>query len=273
MRKIPLLIVLILIFACGGGGIEGYVGESIILTVDNPEEGKDVDFMWALIEQPDGSLLNSSDLKTTETGKKMTFSPDYPGKYVLEVFVTQYGDELSSQNFTFNISDHGKENENEEQDDEDDKVDEKNYEEWLNEKLDDTNENISDEEDVNGEEDVDGEKDVEGEEELEIGTENEPTLAKIEEPKKGASIMAKTDRFTIQITAKRNLKDAQAFVANMIDKGYDAYIQKAVFDTNEIWYRVRVGSYDNYNAATTASKVISKELNFSTWVDFVRHEQ
>ena len=76
-----------------------------------------------------------------------------------------------------------------------------------------------------------------------------------------------------QITAKKNLKDAQAFVARMIDKGYDAYIQKAVFDTNEIWYRVRVGSYDKYNAATTASKAISKELNFSTWVDFVRLEQ
>ena len=31
----------------------------------------------------------------------------------------------------------------------------------------------------------------------------------------------------------------------LIDSGYDAYIQKALFvETNETWYRIRVGSYD-----------------------------
>jgi cell division protein FtsN len=58
----------------------------------------------------------------------------------------------------------------------------------------------------------------------------------------------------------------------MISKGYDAYIQKALFDTNKIWYRVRVGSYDNYNSAKAAADVLSEELGMATWVDFVRKE-
>ena len=87
------------------------------------------------------------------------------------------------------------------------------------------------------------------------------------------SISEKTDRFTIQITSKRSLKDAQSFSNELIKKGYDVYIQKVVIETNETWYRVRIGSYDNYNAANVAAKTLSKLLGFNTWVDFVRKEQ
>ncbi|MEO2185054.1 MAG: SPOR domain-containing protein, partial [bacterium] len=96
--------------------------------------------------------------------------------------------------------------------------------------------------------------------------------AKAIQPKKGTSIAAKTDQFTIQITSKRMLNDAQLFSQKLIRKGYDAYIQKALFDTNKIWYRVRVGSYDNYNSAKAAADVLSEELGMATWVDFVRKE-
>ena len=87
------------------------------------------------------------------------------------------------------------------------------------------------------------------------------------------SISEKTDRFTIQITSKRSLKDAQSFSNELVKKGYDVYIQKVVIKTNETWYRVRIGSYDNYNAANIAAKTLSKSLGFNTWVDFVRKEQ
>ena len=90
---------------------------------------------------------------------------------------------------------------------------------------------------------------------------------------KGLSIAAKTDRFTIQITSKRMLKDAQLFSQKLIKRGYDSYIQKVIFKSNEIWYRVRVGSYDNYNTAKNAANALSKDLNMATWVDFVRKEQ
>ena len=95
----------------------------------------------------------------------------------------------------------------------------------------------------------------------------------IEQLKKRASIAERTDRFTIQITSKKMLKDAQLFSQNLIGQGYDSYIQKVVFNSDEIWYRVRVGSYDNYNSAKTAADALSSTLEMPTWVDFVRKEQ
>ena len=69
MRKTIQILLLALIFGCGGSGIEGYVNEPITITANNPEEGQDVDYFWSLAEQPDGSLrhvggrLGSSQLR------------------------------------------------------------------------------------------------------------------------------------------------------------------------------------------------------------------
>ena len=88
---------------------------------------------------------------------------------------------------------------------------------------------------------------------------------------KGADIPAKKDRFTIQIISKKQLLDAQNFADKLIKSGYDAYIQKAYFkETEEIWYRVRIGSYDNYNSAQAVANIVSKDIKLSVWVDFVR---
>ena len=63
------------------------------------------------------------------------------------------------------------------------------------------------------------------------------------------------------------------FSKTLLKKGYDVYIQKIVLDDNETWYRIRLGSYNNYNAAKKDAKIVSAELGFSVWVDFVRKEQ
>ena len=282
MRKILFLTILVSFFACSGGGIEGYVGESISITADNPEEGKDVDYNWTLANQPDGSLMNSADLFASDDGQKMSFIPDYPGDYSVEVLVSQYGDEIANQTFAFSIMDPNKQEEEEKESE-----DEVN-EEWLNEDLEkESDVVIEDEEEESDESDYDEEveDDVDSddqEEEVEDENDNDVPVIKIItstsvqakaiQPKKGASIAAKTDQFTIQITSKRILSDAQLFSQKMISKGYDAYIQKALFDTDKIWYRVRVGSYDNYNSAKAAADVLSEELGMATWVDFVRKE-
>ena len=280
MRKILFLIILVSFFACSGGGIEGYVGESISITADNPEEGKDVDYNWTLANQPDGSLMNSADLFASDDGQKMSFIPDYPGDYSVEVVVSQYGDDIANQTFAFSIIDPNK------QEDEDEESQDEVNEEWLNEDLEkesdvviEDEEEESDERDYN--EEVEDDVDNDDQEE-EVEDDNDVPVTKIItstsvqakaiQPKKGASIAAKTDQFTIQITSKRMLSDAQLFSQKMISKGYDAYIQKAFFDTDKIWYRVRVGSYDNYNSAKEAADVLSEELGMATWVDFVRKE-
>jgi len=247
MRKILFLTILVSFFACSGSGIEGYVGESISITADNPEEGKDVDYNWTLANQPDGSLMNSTDLFASDDGQKMSFIPDYPGDYSVEVLVSQYGDEIANQTFAFSIMDPNKQEEVVEGEESHDEV----------------------------EDDVDSD-DQEEEEDNDVPVAkiitSKSVQAKAIQPKKGASIAARTDQFTIQITSKRMLNDAQLFSQKMISKGYDAYIQKTLFDTDKTWYRVRVGSYDNYNSAKAAADVLSEELGMATWVDFVRKE-
>ena len=93
-------------------------------------------------------------------------------------------------------------------------------------------------------------------------------------PKRSASIPAKTDRYTIQVVSKKMLKDAEQYAEKLISQGYDAYIQKVIFkETDEIFYRVRIGSYDNMDSAYKTAKSVSKQLGLATWVDFVRKEQ
>ena len=80
-------------------------------------------------------------------------------------------------------------------------------------------------------------------------------------------------RYTIQVVSKKMLKDAEKTAANLIESGYDAYIQKAYFrDTDEVWFRVRVGSYDNRETALAVGKVIASAMTTDIWVDFVRFE-
>ena len=70
-----------------------------------------------------------------------------------------------------------------------------------------------------------------------------------------------------------NGQDGSYLAEFLLKKGYDVYIQKIVLDDNETWYRIRLGSYNNYNAAKKDAKLISSQLGFSVWVDFVRKEQ
>ena len=293
------LYILFALFAisCGSNGIEGYVSEPITITAEQPDEGMDIDYFWTLTNQPDGSLMNSGDLISTKNGNEMTFTPDYPGEYSIQVVISDYGDEISNQIFTFAILDYSEK-----------KIDieiEKSPEDenWLNEEIDDEeidDEEIDDEEiddeEIDDEEIDDEEIDNEEIDNEEIDNEeiNNETIKKtalnkkpisknrrslqknielLKKPSRESSIAARTDRFTIQITSKKMLKDAQLYSRDLIEKGYDAYIQKVVFKSNEVFYRVRVGSYDNYDSAKIAADALSEELSMSTWVDFVRKEQ
>ena len=67
--------------------------------------------------------------------------------------------------------------------------------------------------------------------------------------------------------------DAKKVAATLIESGYDAYIQKAFFkESNETWFRIRVGSYDNRETATAVAQSLSKSRRETAWVDFVRYE-
>ena len=71
---------------------------------------------------------------------------------------------------------------------------------------------------------------------------------------------------------KKNIENLAAFGGGRI-YCQNIDFKKIVFNSKEIWYRVRVGSYVNYNSAKAAADALSSTLEMPTWVDFVRKEQ
>ena len=298
---VTIFTIILLFFSCSGNGLEGFVNEPITITALDPDESQDYDYFWSVENQPDGSLINSSDLKTSNGGKEMIFLPDYPGDYTIELVISKYGDEIDVQKFLFTISDQiikkddstssdeedgsddWLDDEYEDDEYEDDEYEDDEYEDDEYEDDEYEDDEYEDDEYEDDEYEDDEYEDDEYEDNLQSpnstvnvkSKETASTNKKTNSNKtnKIKSIAERTDRYTIQITSKKKLKDAQSFSKKLLRKGYDVYIQKIILKENEKWYRVRLGSYNNYNAAKKDAKLISKELGFNVWVDFVRKEQ
>ena len=279
IRK-SIFIILTLFIACSKQSPTTLVGEAIIANVANPEEGLDLEYLWEFTNLPDQSSISNSDIDSGEDDLSITFIPDVPGTYSLEVSVFQYNDEISTQSFHFEVLD----NENLVSDIKDES-------------------NISESDEILAKNDdllyrSDAPKWFESEDILEITTEMEndkllpkpqikedskriiPSSPKKVEIKKttnsirGQSIPYDKNRFTIQIASKKELSDAKQVAVDLIDAGYDAYIQKALFkETNETWYRIRVGSYQNKDTAIAVAESLSKNRPEKAWVDYVRLEK
>ena len=279
IRK-SIFIILTLFIACSKQSPTTLVGEAIIANVANPEEGLDLEYLWEFTNLPDQSSISNSDIDSGEDDLSITFIPDVPGTYSLEVSVFQYNDEISTQSFHFEVL--GNEN-------------------LVSDIKDESN--ISESDEILAKNDdllyrSDAPKWFESEDILEITTEMEndkllpnpqikedseriiPSSPKKVEPKKttksirGQSIPYDKNRFTIQIASKKELSDAKQVAVDLIDAGYDAYIQKALFkETNETWYRIRVGSYQNKDTAIAVAESLSKNRPEKAWVDYVRLEK
>lgn len=304
-------VLLILIFGsfllvnCGGTKGEGSVGDVTVVRGELPEETESIDLFWRITGQPDASKLSMKDLEFNEDKSEMSFTPDAPGKFQFELEVFQYGDELETQKFTYTVDSIeplvADASEEALYDESEDWLDEE-YEEDLN---DDSEDEYMDEDDEYDFNELDSEDSVEyyetdnndpvieennDEEELmplEIAAKKETsstpspvkkqtTAAKPPVKKKSSRYVIPFDksRFTIQVASKKNLNDAEKIAANLIESGYDAYIQKAYFrDTDEVWFRVRVGSYDNRDTALAVGKVIADAMTTEVWIDFVRFEE
>ena len=91
--------------------------------------------------------------------------------------------------------------------------------------------------------------------------------------KSGPVASSNKKRFTVQIGSKQSFNEAKAIASEFIEIGYDAYIEKSFIKMkNKFWYRIRVGSYDNYDTAVSLATAISITKNVHTWVDNVRNE-
>jgi cell division protein FtsN len=283
----------LLLVNCGGKRGEGIIGEIIHVNGELPEETESIDLFWTINIQPDASKLSMKTLEFSKDKSKMSFTPDAAGKYVFEMEIFQYGDELETQKFTYNVDSIEplvtSETEDEALAEEEDK-------DWLEEEYkeeieydEDEDYDYAEESEDDEEEDYDYAKEsMDNEVKDEDIEETEIAAAEITPPevapKSTAAKPAKKkspryiipfdkSRYTIQVVSKKNLGDAEKTAANLIESGYDAYIQKAYFrDTDEVWFRVRVGSYDNRETALAVGKVIASAMTTDIWVDFVRFE-
>ncbi len=304
-------VLLILIFGsfllvnCGGTKGEGSVGDVTVVRGELPEDTESIDLFWRITGQPDASKLSMNDLEFNEDKSEMSFTPDAPGKFQFELEVFQYGDELETQKFTYTVDSIeplvADASEEALSDESEDWLDEE-YEEDLN---DDSEDEYVDEDDEYDFNELDSEDSVEYYETdnndpvieenndddelmpLEIAAKKETsstpspvkkqtTASKPPVKRKSSRYVIPFDksRFTIQVASKKNLNDAEKIAANLIESGYDAYIQKAYFrDTDEVWFRVRVGSYDNRDTALAVGKVIADAMTMEVWIDFVRFEE
>ena len=297
---------LFLLVNCGGTKGEGSVGDVTLVRGELPEETESIDLFWSITGQPDASKLSMNDLEFNQDKSEMSFTPDAPGKYQFELEIFQYGDELETQKFTYTVdsieplvADASEEEsvtedneewlEEEYEEELDDEYSEYDYDEVESEE--DTMEYyVSDDNTENNEMTEEEEGTEEKENELltiEMANKEEssstlPTVKKqstaLKTPVKKKSsryvIPFDKSRYTIQIASKKNLNDAEKVAVNLIESGYDAYIQKAYFrDTDEVWFRVRVGSYDNRDTALSVGKVIADAMTTEVWIDFVRFEE
>ena len=279
-------VVLSIFFGCTKEYPVANLGETIIVTAELPEENLDLDFIWELTSVPDQSSLINGDLIPGDGDANVQFTPDVSGIYSIEVSIFQYNDEISTESFTYDVV--GNEM-NEAPTDEVDPVPEKTVEGQESSAVSELlaeNDEPKWYEDESVEEALYEVKDVQLQEKKELEVElqvpssspSEPeTKSFIEKPKinkaRGSSIPYDENRFTIQVGSKKELADAKIFAAKLIDAGYDAYIQKAVFkQTKEVWYRIRVGSYDKRETAVAVAKSLSKTQQENAWVDFVRYE-
>ena len=285
LKKYNFILIAALAISCSKENNTVALGETINVSAKIPEESQDLEFIWELTSVPENSFIDNNNIQMGDTNSSVEFTPDTPGTYSLEVSIFQYNDEISTESFSYNVVPL-ESNENEETvenivlDEEDssavsDLLVDNSEPKWYDaESIDDVLDEV---EKTPLKENI--EVELIKEEPIvkkTITKPNKKTSKKIIKKSKvvrGSSIPFDKDRFTIQVGSKKFLSDAKKFAAQLIDSGYDAYIQKASFkETNEVWYRIRVGSYDKRETATAVAKVLSKTRQEKAWVDFVRYE-
>jgi len=283
-KKIYIIILSLLVLTgCSEKNLTANVGDHVTITADKPEESQDLDFIWEWTSVPDNSQVDNSKIMKDETNATIKFIPDVAGLYSLEVSIFQYNDEISTQSFSYEVL--ANEIVEKEQEDKIKTETTEEVEDAVAELLVENNEPKWYESEsvaaVVEEASQTTVVPVVGLEEPKAPpSPPSPPPATTAKPKKkkaklirGSSIPYDKERFTIQVASKKELADAKKVVATLIDAGFDAYIQKAVFkETNEIWYRVRVGSYDNRDTAVAVAESLSSTRLERAWVDFVRYQ-
>ena len=84
-------------------------------------------------------------------------------------------------------------------------------------------------------------------------------IAKIKTPKVIEKKPAAKPRYSVQVGAFRNSKNANRFVSQLKQKGYGAYIFMKTDPKARTWHTVRIGDYTNLREASSARSMFKKK--------------
>lgn len=243
---------------------------------------------WMFTAFPDSSTLTPTDILPSDTATIISFLPDVPGKYDIQLAINADGT-TDLKNFYYavempasgelalsEIPDHLRAYLNTR-----DTLDSLG----LNHSGQDTNKNSYLDKVVSPEEyaAMQTKRETQPAEKSKPVSKPKPTARKSastkpasvsREPNRGNLVPRANKSFTIQISSWESLEEAQAAVKNLRDTyGLEGYIQRVFFkDTDQVFYRVRVGNYKTYSEAQTAAKNVQRTTSFPVWVDYVRKE-
>ncbi len=243
------------------------LGEYVTLEVETPTEGQSI--RWIFSQLPDSSMIQGflpSDTLTT-----VSFQPDLLGEYNVTLEITE-NEEVESSNYYFDVV------MNEDNTVVNGEIPQHLFEAYTEDTT------VADTPVVELTEEGDPRKYM-----SKVVSPNQP---KATPTRKSASrtkavkrkVAAKASRgnlipraaktFTIQVSSWPSLDEAQSASQELLDKyGIDSYIQRAFFkDKDEIYYRLRVGNFQESSDAEAYAKEIQDMTSLPVWVDFVRQE-
>ena len=270
-RALLILIVLSIIVSCDMwnsrfGRDEVNLGEYIPLQVDEPVEGQKIN--WIFAQLPDSSQLLG--FLPSDTLDLVSFKPDFAGEYDVVLEVTADGETEQTKYFYEAVMS------------EDNTLVEGDIPDHVIEASKNNDTTVADTPSVSL-----TDEGVQRRYLSKMKSPGEPKKPRksIAKRKKAAkSKPAVTSRgnliplasrtYTIQVSSWPSLDEAQSASHDLQQKyGIDSYIQRAFFkDKDEIYYRLRVGNFQESKDAEAYAKEIQGMTSLPVWVDFVRQE-
>ncbi len=270
-RALLILIVLSVIVNCDMwnsrfGREEVKLGEYLTLKVEEPVEGQAVN--WFFAQLPDSSKLLG--FLPADTLELVSFKPDFAGIYDVVLEVTKDGETEQTHYYYEAVMS------------EDNTLVDGEIPQHLFEASKTGDTTVADTPSVSLTDD--GEQRRYLSKMKTPGEVTKPTKSVVKKKKATVSKPAVVSRgnliplaartFTIQVSSWPSLDEAQTASRQLQEKyGIDSYIQRAFFkDKDEIYYRLRVGNFQESKDAAAYAKEIQDMTSLPVWVDFVRQE-
>ena len=280
MRKIFILVsILLLIVSCEKKTtVEGMVGQKIHLapTVTAEADTAGCFFRWEFVEKPANSRLDVLNFQPNNRNYNIYFIPDAAGDFEVKCMIIERdGIVKKTQKFVCPVIEDTTGFEPESIDTADTAAIAPEYGDMEEDTVDTA---MVEEKKVKEKKEV-----VQPEKPEEKPAKPEKEVAQKESKKvKGEPSLTKPvgDGFTytIQIVARKDFESARKDIERLKELNLDVYLQKEKFkNTNETWYRVRVGRFDKYSEANRRAQELAQKVKQhgyeNLWVDKLRNQE